>query len=87
MDELNRLDVAAFKAAPKSKIVLVLDNIRSRNNVGAIFRTADAFRVEEIVLCGITPTPPHMTFTRLHLEQQKVYVGDMLKILLTQYTN
>ena len=59
MDELNRLDVAAFKAAPKSNIVLVLDNIRSRNNVGAIFRTADAFRIEEIVLCGRTPTPPH----------------------------
>ena len=59
MEELNRLDVAAFKAAPKSNIVLVLDNIRSRNNVGAIFRTADAFRIEEIVLCGITPTPPH----------------------------
>ena len=59
MEELNRLDVADFKAAPKSNMVLVLDNIRSRNNVGAIFRTADAFRVEEIILCGITPTPPH----------------------------
>lgn len=59
MEELNRLDVAAFKAAPKSDIILVLDNIRSRNNVGAIFRTADAFRISEIVLCGITPTPPH----------------------------
>ena len=59
MEELNRLDVAAFKAAPKTNIVLVLDNIRSRNNVGAIFRTADAFRISEIVLCGITPTPPH----------------------------
>ncbi len=59
MDELNRMDVAAFKAAPKSNIVLVLDNIRSRNNVGAVFRTADAFRVSEIFLCGITPIPPH----------------------------
>ena len=59
MEELNRLDVAAFKAAPKTNIVLVLDNIRSRNNVGAIFRTADAFRISEIVLCGITPIPPH----------------------------
>ena len=59
MEELNRLDIADFKTAPKSNIVLVLDNIRSRNNVGAIFRTADAFRIEEIVLCGITPAPPH----------------------------
>ena len=59
MEELNRLDVADFKAAPKSNIVLVLDNIRSRNNVGAIFRTADAFLVEKVYLCGITATPPH----------------------------
>lgn len=59
MDELNRLEVAGFKAAPKSNIILLLDNIRSRNNVGAIFRTADAFRIQEIILCGITPTPPH----------------------------
>lgn len=59
MVELNRLDVAQFKAAPKTNITLVLDNIRSRNNVGAIFRTADAFRIDEIILCGITPTPPH----------------------------
>ena len=59
MEELNRLSPTTFKAAPKTNIVLVLDNIRSRNNVGAIFRTADAFRIAEIVLCGITPTPPH----------------------------
>ncbi len=67
MDELNRLGVDDFKAAPKSNIVLVLDNIRSRNNVGAIFRTADAFRIEEIVLCGITPTPPHKDIHRTAL--------------------
>jgi tRNA G18 (ribose-2'-O)-methylase SpoU len=59
MEELNRLSPTAFKAAPKTNIVLVLDNIRSRNNVGAIFRTADAFRIAEMVLCGITPIPPH----------------------------
>ena len=59
MEELNRLSPTAFKAATKTNIVLVLDNIRSRNNVGAIFRTADAFRIAEIVLCGITPIPPH----------------------------
>ena len=59
MEELNRLSTTAFKAAQKTNIVLVLDNIRSRNNVGAIFSTADAFRIAEIILCGITPTPPH----------------------------
>ena len=57
--ELNRLDVDSFKQAPKSPLILVLDNVRSTHNVGSIFRTADAFRVQEILLCGITATPPH----------------------------
>ena len=57
--ELNRLDLDSFKQAPKSPLVLVLDNVRSAHNVGSIFRTADAFRVQEIFLCGITATPPH----------------------------
>ncbi len=57
--ELNRMDVDSFKQAPKSPLVLVLDNVRSTHNVGSIFRTADAFRVQEILLCGITATPPH----------------------------
>ncbi len=57
--ELNRLDVDAFKEAPKTPIVVVLDNIRSLHNVGSVFRTADAFRIEKIILCGITATPPH----------------------------
>ncbi len=57
--ELNRLDVAAFKKAEKSPIVVVLDNIRSLNNIGSVFRTADAFLIEKIYLCGITAKPPH----------------------------
>ncbi|MFO7825283.1 MAG: RNA methyltransferase [Cyclobacterium sp.] len=59
LDELNRLSVEAFKKADKNPIVLVLDNVRSLNNVGAAFRTGDAFLVEKIFLCGITGTPPH----------------------------
>lgn len=59
MDELNRLSVEAFKKAIKNPIVLILDNVRSLNNVGSAFRTADAFLVEKIFLCGITGTPPH----------------------------
>ena len=58
-EELNRLDVDEFKNAPKNPIILVLDNVRSTHNVGSIFRTADAFRIQEIILCGITATPPH----------------------------
>ncbi len=58
-DELGRLSVEGFKAAEKNGIYVLLDNIRSRNNVGSIFRTCDAFRVKEIILGGITPIPPH----------------------------
>lgn len=58
-EELNRLSVEKFKTSSKSPICLVLDNVRSMHNVGAIFRTADAFKVEKIILCGITACPPH----------------------------
>lgn len=59
MDELNRLSVEDYKVAKKSPLVLVLDNVRSLNNVGSAFRTGDAFRIEKIYLCGITGRPPH----------------------------
>ena len=59
MEELGRLSVGDFKKTEKSPITLVLDNVRSLNNVGSAFRTADAFRIEKIFLCGITGTPPH----------------------------
>ncbi|PHQ61441.1 MAG: RNA methyltransferase [Maribacter sp.] len=58
-EELNRLDVDAFKKAEKTPITIVLDNIRSLNNIGSVFRTADAFLIKKIYLCGITATPPH----------------------------
>ena len=57
--ELNRLSVAEFKKAKKTPLIIVLDNIRSLNNVGSAFRTSDAFRLEKIYLCGITAQPPH----------------------------
>ena len=58
-EELQRMDPEAFKVSKKMPWVIVLDNIRSMHNVGATFRTADAFRVEKIILTGITAQPPH----------------------------
>jgi tRNA G18 (ribose-2'-O)-methylase SpoU len=57
--ELNRLSPEDFRKAEKSPFSIILDNIRSLNNIGSVFRTADAFLVEKIYLCGITATPPH----------------------------
>ena len=59
LEELGRIDIETFKQTQKTPLVVVLDNVRSMHNVGAIFRTADAFLIEKVVLCGITPTPPH----------------------------
>lgn len=58
-EELNRLSAEEYKNARKLPIVVVLDNVRSLNNIGSVFRTSDAFRLEKIYLCGITATPPH----------------------------
>ena len=59
LKELGRVSNEAFKAMPKTPLVLVLDNVRSALNVGSAFRTADAFALEQILLCGITARPPH----------------------------
>ncbi|RFS19871.1 TrmH family RNA methyltransferase [Chitinophaga silvatica] len=67
MDELGRKTVEEFKAADKTPIVLVLDNIRSMHNVGSVFRTADAFLVQGIILCGYTPVPPHRDINKTAL--------------------
>jgi tRNA G18 (ribose-2'-O)-methylase SpoU len=59
MDQLGRLSPEAFKQSQKLPLVVVLDNVRSMHNVGSFFRTADAFRIASIYLCGFTPQPPH----------------------------
>ena len=58
-EELQRLSAEEFKHAEKIPLVIVLDNIRSLHNVGSVFRTADAFRISHIYLCGYTGTPPN----------------------------
>ncbi len=59
MDELNRKTVDEFRRSDKNPVTVVLDNIRSMHNVGSVFRTADAFLIESVCLCGYTPRPPH----------------------------
>lgn len=57
--ELERIDSETFKATEKTPLIIILDNIRSLNNIGSVFRTADAFLIQKIYLCGITAQPPH----------------------------
>ncbi|ATA90499.1 RNA methyltransferase [Capnocytophaga stomatis] len=57
--ELERLEIDEFKKATKTPLIVILDNVRSLNNIGSVFRTCDAFLIEKIFLCGITATPPN----------------------------
>ena len=59
LEELNRISIEEFQKTEKIPLVVVLDNVRSLNNIGSVFRTSDAFLVKEIILCGITATPPN----------------------------
>ncbi|MDP6922328.1 MAG: RNA methyltransferase [Lutibacter sp.] len=83
--ELNRLDIAAFKKAAKTPITVVLDNIRSLHNIGAVFRTSDAFLIEKIYLCGITASPPHKEIHKTALGATESvsweYVPDTLELV------
>ena len=58
-EELNRKSVKDFRISKKIPLIIVLDNVRSLNNIGSVFRTADAFLIEKVYLCGITASPPH----------------------------
>lgn len=67
MDTLHRKSVEEFKSSEKLPITVVLDNIRSMHNVGSVFRTSDAFLIENIILCGYTPRPPHRDINKTAL--------------------
>jgi 23S rRNA (guanosine2251-2'-O)-methyltransferase len=69
--ELNRLSVEEYQQAEKTPIIVVLDNIRSCNNIGSVFRTSDAFLIEKIYLCGITATPPNNEIRKTALDAEK----------------
>jgi tRNA G18 (ribose-2'-O)-methylase SpoU len=83
--ELNRVDVKGFKNVEKIPLIVILDNIRSLNNVGSVFRTSDAFIVEKIYLCGITAQPPHKEIHKTALGSTDSvvweYVEDTLELI------
>jgi 23S rRNA (guanosine2251-2'-O)-methyltransferase len=87
LQELNRISTSEFKEAEKTPLIIVLDNIRSLNNVGSVFRTADAFRIEKIFLCGITPQPPHRDIHKTALGATETvdwaYALDTLELVLS----
>ena len=70
--EMGRIDAETFRAAGKLPLIVVLDNVRSLHNVGSVFRTSDAFRVERIILCGITATPPNSDIHKTALGAEDV---------------
>ncbi len=78
LDELNRASIDEFKAQDKLPVAVVLDNVRSMNNIGSIFRTSDGFAVEQICLCGITAQPPHRDI-------EKTALGATQAIVWTYY--
>jgi tRNA G18 (ribose-2'-O)-methylase SpoU len=76
LQELNRLSTEDFRLSAKLPFVAVLDNIRSMHNVGSFFRTADAFRCEKLLLCGITAQPPHRDITKTALGADRSVAWD-----------
>lgn len=79
INELNRLTAEAFKTTEKTPLVVVLDNIRSCNNIGSVFRTSDALLVKKIFLCGITATPPNKEIHKTALDAEKSVDWEYLK--------
>lgn len=84
--ELDRLSPEAFKTAKKTPLIIILDDIRSLNNIGSVFRTADAFLISKIYLCGITATPPHKDIQKTALGATETvaweYVNDISELII-----
>lgn len=78
-EELNRISTEEFKQATKLPVVIILDNIRSQNNVGSVFRTSDAFRIEKIYLCGITSTPENREVHKTALGAEDAVAWEYVK--------
>lgn len=82
-EELRRLSTEEFKKSEKTPLVVVLDNVRSLNNIGSVFRTADAFRLESVILCGITACPPHKDIRKTALGSTETVDWEYYKDTLT----
>ncbi|MEN8815868.1 MAG: RNA methyltransferase [Nonlabens sp.] len=84
-EELDRLTTKDFKESQKTPLTIVLDNVRSLNNIGSVFRSADAYRVEKIYLCGITAQPPHKDIRKTALGATETieweYVEDTIDVI------
>ena len=78
--ELTRKSVDGFKEATKTPLIIILDDVRSLHNIGSVFRTADAFLIEKIYLCGITATPPNKEINKTAWEQRKQLNGNIATI-------
>lgn len=83
--ELNRIDISTFKSIKKTPLIIILDDIRSLNNIGSIFRTSDAFLIEKIYLCGITATPPNRKINKTAIGSTETveweYIDDINKLV------
>jgi tRNA G18 (ribose-2'-O)-methylase SpoU len=78
-EELDRKTVEEFKTATKTPLIIILDNVRSFHNVGSVFRTADAFLIEKIYLCGITAQPPHKDIRKTALGATETVAWEYVK--------
>ena len=85
LEELNRLSIEDFKKSIKDPIIVLLDNVRSLNNIGSVFRTCDAMGVKKVYLCGITATPPHREIRKTAIGASESvdweYAEDALEII------
>jgi len=78
-EELDRLTIKEFHASEKTPLTVVLDNVRSLNNIGSVFRTCDGFRVEKLILCGISTPPPHRDIYKTALGAEKSVAWEYYK--------
>jgi len=79
LEELDRVSIDEYKSAAKIPVVAVLDNIRSAMNVGSVFRTADAFAIEKIIICGISATPPNREITKTAIGANESVVWEYIE--------